>query len=179
MAETKILNLASFEDVETLKQTTKSQGEEISQVKQDLGNFENQGIRSYNTDFVSAAFQFINPDNFSNGYYYTESDLVSNDDYSAYPPLKLRIGKYYCYGDVDNFCFFNDGNAERRKIPSYKGYLQKTDHFFELNVEKEIVVYLTRYKTSPIIIATESIGSDSQKLPSYGYFGEKKYLIFL
>lgn len=36
MAETKILNLASFEDVETLKQTTKSQGEEISQVKQDL-----------------------------------------------------------------------------------------------------------------------------------------------
>ena len=178
MAETKILNLASFEDVETLKQTTKSQGEEISQVKQDLGNFENQGIRSYNTDFVSAAFQFINPDNFSNGYYYTESDLVSNDDYSAYPPLKLRIGKYYCYGDVDNFCFFNDGNAERRKIPSYKGYLQKTDHFFELNVEKEIVVYLTRYKTSPIIIATESIGSDSQKLPSYGYFGKKKIFDF-
>lgn len=39
MAETKILNLASFEDVETLKQTTKSQGEEISQVKQDLGNY--------------------------------------------------------------------------------------------------------------------------------------------
>lgn len=36
MAETKILNLASFEDVETLKQTTKSQGEEISQVKQDI-----------------------------------------------------------------------------------------------------------------------------------------------
>ena len=36
MAETKILNLASFEDVETLKQTTKSQGEEISQVKQDF-----------------------------------------------------------------------------------------------------------------------------------------------
>lgn len=36
MAETKILNLASFEDVETLKQTTKSQGEEISQVKEDL-----------------------------------------------------------------------------------------------------------------------------------------------
>lgn len=146
---------------------------DIGSLKEDLGNFENQGIHSYNTDFVSAAFQFINPDNFSNGYYYTESDLVSNDDYSAYPPLKLRIGKYYCYGDVDNFCFFNDGNVERRKIPSYKGYLQKTDHFFELNVEKEIVVYLTRYKTSPIIIATESIGSDSQKLPSYGYFGEK------
>lgn len=39
MAETKILNLASFEDVETLKQTTKSQGEEISQVKQDIDNF--------------------------------------------------------------------------------------------------------------------------------------------
>lgn len=38
MAETKILNLASFEDVETLKQTTKSQGEEISQVKEDLYN---------------------------------------------------------------------------------------------------------------------------------------------
>ena len=36
MAETKILNLASFEDVETLKQTTKSQGEEISQVKGDI-----------------------------------------------------------------------------------------------------------------------------------------------
>ena len=38
MAKTKILNLASFEDVETLKQTTKSQGEEISQVKGDIGN---------------------------------------------------------------------------------------------------------------------------------------------
>lgn len=38
MAETKILNLASFEDVETLKQTTKSQGEEISQAKQDILN---------------------------------------------------------------------------------------------------------------------------------------------
>lgn len=38
MAEAKILNLASFEDVEALKQTTKSQGEEISQVKQDLVN---------------------------------------------------------------------------------------------------------------------------------------------
>ncbi len=36
MAETKILNLASFEDVETLKQTAKSQGEEISQVKEDI-----------------------------------------------------------------------------------------------------------------------------------------------
>lgn len=42
MAETKILNLASFEDVETLKQTTKSQGEEISQVKQDLGDTSNE-----------------------------------------------------------------------------------------------------------------------------------------
>lgn len=39
MAETKILNLASFEDVETLKQTTKSQDEEISQVKGDLGDY--------------------------------------------------------------------------------------------------------------------------------------------
>lgn len=39
MAETKILNLASFEDVETLKQTTKSQGEEISQAKGDLYSF--------------------------------------------------------------------------------------------------------------------------------------------
>ena len=42
MAETKILNLASFEDVEMLKQTTKSQGEEISQVKQDLGDTSNE-----------------------------------------------------------------------------------------------------------------------------------------
>ena len=40
MAETKILNLASFEDVETLKQTTKSQGEEISQVKSDLSDID-------------------------------------------------------------------------------------------------------------------------------------------
>lgn len=39
MAETKILNLASFEDVETLKQTTKSQGEEISQVKQEIMHY--------------------------------------------------------------------------------------------------------------------------------------------
>lgn len=38
MAETKILNLASFEDVETLKQTTKSQGEEISQVKGEIAD---------------------------------------------------------------------------------------------------------------------------------------------
>lgn len=38
MAEKKILNLASFEDVEALKQTTKSQGEEISQVKEDLSD---------------------------------------------------------------------------------------------------------------------------------------------
>ena len=45
MAETKILNLASFEDVETLKQTTKSQGEEISQVKQDLGDTSNEFIK--------------------------------------------------------------------------------------------------------------------------------------
>jgi hypothetical protein len=50
MAETKILNLASFEDVETLKQTTKSQGEEISQVKQDLG--------SQNTIFNGALFDY-------------------------------------------------------------------------------------------------------------------------
>ena len=40
MAKTKILNLASFEDVETLKQTTKSQGEEISQVKSDLSDID-------------------------------------------------------------------------------------------------------------------------------------------
>ena len=33
MAETKILNLASFEDVETLKQTTKSQGEDLDYKK--------------------------------------------------------------------------------------------------------------------------------------------------
>lgn len=40
MAETKTLNLASFEDVEELKQTTKTQGNEISQVKNDLaGHF--------------------------------------------------------------------------------------------------------------------------------------------
>ena len=50
MAETKILNLASFEDVEMLKQTTKSQGEEISQVKQDLG--------SQNTIFNGALFDY-------------------------------------------------------------------------------------------------------------------------
>lgn len=39
MAEKKILNLASFEDVEILKQTTKLQGEEISQVKEDLVDY--------------------------------------------------------------------------------------------------------------------------------------------
>ena len=38
MAETKILNLASFEDVEAQKQTTKSQGEEISQVKGEIAD---------------------------------------------------------------------------------------------------------------------------------------------
>ena len=66
------------------------------------------------------------------------------------------------------------GMQKDEKFHLIKDICKKTDHFFELNVEKEIVVYLTRYKTSPIIIATESIGSDSQKLPSYGYFGEKK-----
>lgn len=152
---------------------------ETGSLKEDLDNFENQGIHSYNTDFVSAAFQFINPNIFLNGYYYTESGSIQNDDYSIYPPLKLGIGKYYCYGDVNNFCFFNDENVERRKIPSHKGYIQQTEYFFELNIEKETVIYLTRYKTSPIAIATKSIGSDNQKLPSYGYFGEKKYLIFL
>ena len=50
MAETKILNLASFEDVEILKQTAKSQGEEISQVKEDLvsqSNIYNGGLFDY------------------------------------------------------------------------------------------------------------------------------------
>lgn len=57
MAETKILNLASFEDVETLKQTTKSQGEEISQVKQDLDNME---VMSNSIEFNVKNINFIN-----------------------------------------------------------------------------------------------------------------------
>lgn len=166
------------QQIEQNKTDVASLKTETGSLKKDLDNFENQGIHSYNTDFVSSAFQFINPNIFLNGYYYTESGSIQNDDYSIYPPLKLGIGKYYCYGDVNNFCFFNDENVERRKIPSHKGYIQQAEYFFELNIEKETVIYLTRYKASQIVIATKSIGSDNQKLPSYGYFGEKKLFDF-
>lgn len=67
MAETKILNLASFEDVETLKQTAKSQGEEISQVKQDIGNIKGNVGEEKSTDFslVSGGFQIATGINYS------------------------------------------------------------------------------------------------------------------
>lgn len=54
MEETKILNLASFEDVETLKQTTKSQGEEISQVKGDLNQLSEE-MAGVSSSGISAA----------------------------------------------------------------------------------------------------------------------------
>ena len=58
---------------ESIPQDYVKLNEDVSGLKSDLDNFENQGIHSYNTDFVSAAFQFINPNIFLNGYYYTES----------------------------------------------------------------------------------------------------------
>jgi hypothetical protein len=80
MAETKILNLASFEDVETLKQTTKSQGEEISQVKQDLGDFRD-------VSGILCSSNLINADNSKYHYELSLSDGTekrNSGDYSIH-----------------------------------------------------------------------------------------------
>lgn len=102
MAETKILNLASFEDVETLKQTTKSQSEEISQVKQDIANnnllslgnlikdsyVENGIIKEYSgwsrTDFINVShFNKIRVsttgrDSIYNAFYTKDKKIIGN-----------------------------------------------------------------------------------------------------
>lgn len=79
MAETKILNLASFEDVETLKQTTKSQGEEISQVKSDLGN-----------KIISSANLFDKA-KLTSGFYTTSVSGIKISDNPAYKCLLLDV----------------------------------------------------------------------------------------
>lgn len=84
MAETKILNLASFEDVETLKQTTKSQGEEISQVKQDI--VINVGGLSRKTYVVKMSYEkgYISGDNGSLG--------INNINYRTANIINLNRG---------------------------------------------------------------------------------------
>ena len=75
MAETKILNLASFEDVETLKQTTKSQGEEISQVKGDITNIPLGNIDIINSTVASAELKM----NYTSGAYrHIENQITLN-----------------------------------------------------------------------------------------------------
>lgn len=84
MAEAKILNLASFEDVETLKQTTKSQGKEISQVKQDLPNYLKVKETVLETD------NLLDINDLTVGYVSLDGKIISRDGfkYTRFEPVK-------------------------------------------------------------------------------------------
>ena len=91
MAETKILNLASFEDVETLKQTTKSQGEEISQVKGDLSNYLKVTTSDLQID------NLLNLETLVDGYVVnnTNGELASESGYSSTQFERVNGGRTY------------------------------------------------------------------------------------
>ena len=95
MAETKILNLASFEDVETLKQTTKSQGEEISQVKGDLEELNTlyYPSKSYDWDYVGGYYRALNV-----------GDTVIQYALTGYrgKSAKVKKGDTFTFGGIGN-----------------------------------------------------------------------------
>lgn len=84
MAEKKILNLASFEDVEMLKQTTKSQGKEISQVNQDLPNYLKVKETVLETD------NLLDINDLTVGYVSLDGKIISRDGfkYTRFEPVK-------------------------------------------------------------------------------------------
>lgn len=124
MAETKILNLASFEDVETLKQTTKSQGEEISQVKQDLSSNSSyllQSIKQQNRAILDIEFESGSIDA-SNGISGQDEKSVRTKDFidlSFYDKFIFNNVRQFAYGG--NIVYYNDDK-------SYNSY-KNSDNF--------------------------------------------------
>lgn len=114
MAETKILNLASFEDVEALKQTTKSQGEEISQVKQDLGNNSSyllQSIKQQNRAILDIEFESGSIDA-SNGIIGEDEKSVRTKnfiDLSFYDKFIFNSLRQFAY--EGNIVYYNDDKS--------------------------------------------------------------------
>lgn len=152
MAEAKILNLASFEDVETLKQTTKSQGEKISQVKQDLSSNSSyllQSIKQQNRAILDIEFEPGSIDA-SNGIIgEAEKSIRTKNfiDLSFYDEFIFNNLRQYAYNG--NIVYYNDDKTYNSytQIDKYTrdSIVDKTTRYIKIVISE---VYADNYPIS-------------------------------